>query len=377
MPNNLIFILGAGASREAGVPTMYQFLDQTEIVIQKLNHHSRLDEELKSSYLSIMEMKGMLNNIYHKANIDLDNIEHLYGALTMGKIFGGIGEKGINEIDILLDQLELVIIRTIEESMVLGNDIFHAKSPEPYDNFLRVLKQIYNKTPTTNITILTFNYDLGFEIAHSVEGPRLAPYRDFCYCLNGEKLDFNTIKYLKLHGSLNWGLNKNKTISTFNVRDFRKQPSILTKQNDLKENTYPIGSELKNLLKNEFVNKIAIIPPSFNKDYKYNQLQNVWKEAARQLSLADRIYISGFSLNSADNFFRYLFSIGTISNNNLKSIKVYNYDPNTINSKETEQRFSKLIADGIKKRYNYYNKKFSEMIIELDEEKGTPYIYSL
>jgi len=72
MPSNLVFILGAGASKEAGVPTMINFLDTTDKIIDNLRYYLRLDNELEEAYSDVLETKRVLQGIYHKAFINLD-----------------------------------------------------------------------------------------------------------------------------------------------------------------------------------------------------------------------------------------------------------------------------------------------------------------
>ncbi|MFA5404041.1 MAG: hypothetical protein WC358_03820 [Ignavibacteria bacterium] len=367
MPNNLLFILGAGASAEAGIPTMNQFLDKTDEIIQKQSLKGVTDEVLKESLEKVIEIKEYLGKIYHKSTINLDNIEHLYGCLEMGKILGGIGNLSKKDIQNYIGYLDNVVIKTIEESMILGTDIYHPQAPIPYFNFISVLKNIYEKKITTNITIIDFNYDIAFEIAHNIFAEKNAPVRNYDYCLNGKNLDFDTIKLLKIHGSLNWGIKRDNSIFIYGIKDYRTHYSTLIRHNELNENTIPIASDMKINNAIESIERIAIIPPSFNKNFKFTQLQNVWKEAAKQLSIADKIYISGFSLNNADNFFRYLFSIGTINNNNLKKIVVYNYNLDDDTNNEMKKRFDDLIGGGFKNRFLYKNNKFSDMINELED----------
>jgi hypothetical protein len=362
---HIVFILGAGASTESGIPVMQNFLDCTDKIIQNLSYFDRLDDELNESYKDIIETRKVLNQIYHKSNIDLDNIEHLYCALVMASTFGSLGKWNVRIINKKIKNLEYIIIRTIEESMILGTNNYIPEYPKPYNYFLDLIIELQYKYPTTDISVITFNYDLAFEISHMIKTKETKNIRNYNYCLDGKSRNYETIKLLKLHGSLNWADMGNNELKYFDVNNYHKSTVTLIKQDHMKVNTYPIGSCLQEEKGFESLHRIAIIPPSFNKDFRYKSLKNVWREAAKQLSMADNIYISGFSLSNADNFFRYLYSIGTISNVNLKSIDVYNYHLNDKQYKDTNDRYLKLIGNGIINRFKYYNKKFSEMIVSI------------
>ena len=70
-----------------------------------------------------------------------------------------------------------------------------------------------------------------------------------------------------------------------------------------------------------------IVPPTWNKGAYHNQIDRVWKKAARHLSEAEYIFIIGYSYPQTDEFFRYLYALGSIGDGWLEKLIVFNPDP--------------------------------------------------
>ena len=69
-----------------------------------------------------------------------------------------------------------------------------------------------------------------------------------------------------------------------------------------------------------------VVPPTWNKSQYHGELESVWKAAARGLSTAENIIVCGYSLPESDQFFRYLYALGTVGELRLKNLGVF--DPN-------------------------------------------------
>ena len=91
-----------------------------------------------------------------------------------------------------------------------------------------------------------------------------------------------------------------------------------------------------------------IIPPTWNKTQYHGQISNVWAAAAQALSQAQNILVIGYSLSSADSFFRYLFALGTLGSTRIRRFWVMN----------TEQRFRTLLGRAVEDRFTYFEKRF-------------------
>src|SRR4051812_21529069 len=78
---NVVFILGAGASRDGGAPLMYDFLDVADD-LWKSNKVTGKAEFFKTVFQAI----GRLQSVHSKAQLDLNNIESVFNALVMARI---------------------------------------------------------------------------------------------------------------------------------------------------------------------------------------------------------------------------------------------------------------------------------------------------
>src|SRR5712692_1874478 len=90
--NRIVFILGAGASKEAGAPLMREFLDVAELVRENQSGETRKQFDLV--FKGIAELQA----IYAKSFLELDNIEAVFAAFEMVELFGRLGKMQGEEI---------------------------------------------------------------------------------------------------------------------------------------------------------------------------------------------------------------------------------------------------------------------------------------
>ena len=79
--SDVVFILGAGASRDCGGPLMSDFLD----ISQELLLSRKVDDK-EEEFKRVFEAIGGLQRVHSKAQIDLYNIESIFTALELGKV---------------------------------------------------------------------------------------------------------------------------------------------------------------------------------------------------------------------------------------------------------------------------------------------------
>ena len=87
----------------------------------------------------------------------------------------------------------------------------------------------------------------------------------------------------------------------------------------------------------------------------------MWRAAAAEFATAKRIVVSGFSLPQTDSFFRYLYALGTISDERIRAFRVYDPDP----SGDVEKRFRALLGDEVLARFVFLRHTFQEAIGEI------------
>jgi len=93
-------------------------------------------------------------------------------------------------------------------------------------------------------------------------------------------------------------------------------------------------------------------------------LATVWKRAAHELREAENIYVVGFSLQATDEFFRYLYSLGSVSDTLLRRFWVI--DPDQTGA--VEKRFRALLGPGAEQRFAFHKETFGSFIRALKTE---------
>lgn len=349
-----VFILGAGASRQAGGPLMSDFLDFAEALLrQKTDGVMKAKDEFDDVFNALAELQA----IHAKSFLDLDNIEILFGAIEMAQLIGKLGGRNPEEIIRLRESIITLIFKTLEYSIEFPVRDKHIYPPEPYSTFLKTLSSAQSKANPVapqEFAFLTFNYDLALDFTLHYHGYY------FDYCLSDEfdkkDKDIKKVPYLKLHGSINWGICEkcNKIIprNTSEV-DFVLFPHV-------KSVVYDLGSTLnsKNHCGKPLKGPPILVPPTWNKTGYHEQLANVWKRAAAELSIAKNVFVIGYSLPETDSFFRYLYSLGSESSNRIKRFWVFNPDKEG----RVEKRFRELIGRGLESRFQYHPVEFKNAI---------------
>jgi len=236
--------------------------------------------------------------------------------------------------------------------------------PQCYEEFAELVHDLrVNVEPRHKVGIISFNYDMGLDYAfHFKRMP-------FDYCTQGSDDDSGALPLLKLHGSLNWAYcNECNTALPFTLEEFFRKYHFNFGLRTPAWVRLKISNALENVDHSQFghtfIASPLIVPPVINKAEHYLSMQNVWKRAAKELSEAENIFISGYSLPETDIFFRYLFSLGTIGKKPLRRVWVFDTDQ----TGEVEKRFRGLLAPGALDRFKYNNSRFSDMAKVLRKE---------
>src|SRR2546428_13266773 len=106
-----VFILGAGASVEAGAPTMADFLPRARQLHSNQAYGAnspQIQDVLDAAYKD-------LKPVQVKSNIDYKNIEELFSAIDIGHLIQCFGARQPAKIDELRKSIVTFIFRTIEE----------------------------------------------------------------------------------------------------------------------------------------------------------------------------------------------------------------------------------------------------------------------
>ncbi len=346
-----VFILGAGASRSAGGPLMADFLDLADNLRRR---RQELGDDAASFDL-VFKGLGALDAAHAKAVLDVDNIESVYGAFEMARLCGRLGNWGPEEIARLGPAVRRLIVKTLEKA--IGYPVVNSaiSPPRPYEQFGQLLSRL-NDRGLGQISYITFNYDLAL---------------DFLMHFTGQRVDyFGTPAYtgapiMKLHGSLNWArCAKCKAVVPWQLVDFFARSSWVLLPG-VASVPLEVGSKLTYAQHcgEACQPDPVIVPPTWNKA-EYHEVVQVWQQAAKHLSEAEHIVVVGYSLPETDQFFRYLYAVGTIGDARLKHFLVV--DP----SEDSAKRFQALLGPTARARFGHIPREFNESLAELDEELG-------
>lgn len=348
-----VFILGAGASVEAGAPLMANFLDNAD----ELRQRERIAlGPAAADFDLVFKALATLQAVHSKADLDIQNIESVFAAFEMADLFGAhLRDLTGDEVRGLGRAIRSLIVNTLESRITYPVREKHAAPPPPYQEFVKLLFDMRSAGQT--VSVLTFNYDVALDYALHANSVSAN------YGL-GTDTRSDGVPLLKLHGSLNWAkCNKCGVIVPWQLHEFFAvhrwdiwfhEPKQCRLDLSKKMTVFTHCSE-------PVVPEPVIVPPTWNKTAYYSEIAAVWKEAARHLSEAENIFVFGYSLPPSDHFFRYLFALGTVSDTIMKRFWVFDPDP----SGEVRTRFEGLLGQAVRNRFRFGKVRFANAIAEV------------
>jgi hypothetical protein len=354
--SDVVIILGAGASFESKAPVMNGFFDKAEDI--SLYESNKLTSSAIESFKLVFNLIADLEGVYSKSNINLNNIEAVFGAIEMGLIIGRLGNiTSKEEILKLKEALITLIVRTLDLSIryplkrvikqhhALDSEYerYTLEPTESYRKFVDFIDKIQKKG--LSCSVITFNYDIALDVALQRKN------KGYSYCLyDTDRLFKDTVKLLKLHGSVNWIKEETDNIRAIDV-DKLIPTDLRLFDDDPKEHRIILSNDIERMGESAF-----IVPPTWNKTGYYNPIQKIWSQAAKELSEARAIYTFGYSLPESDSFFRYLYALSTNSKTRLRRFWVF--DPDS----RVEDRYKSLIGRGTEDRFRFFDEKFSDAL---------------
>jgi NAD-dependent SIR2 family protein deacetylase len=346
--SEIVFILGAGASKDAGAPLMIDFLDKAHELLRggKLGEYAE-------DFERVFDARSKLQIALSKAELDLDNIESVFAALEMGRLINRLPEIPKDDIALLLSSIRRLILKTLENTIKYPIRDETMWPDHAYNQFALLVKDLVTKGHACSI--ITFNYDYALDYALNFNGIPAD------YCLP-QTTQGGVIPLLKLHGSLNWAsCSKCDEIIPFELSTYLSQSNASLAARIRKGHLHMnVGASLpKSNLKHcqqAVKPDPVIVPPTWNKTEYHQVLSQVWSRAASELSTAESIFISGYSLSETDLFFRYLFALGAIGRTMIKRFWVFDIDRSGIVS----SRFQKLAGLSTRARYQYVEATFAQ-----------------
>jgi hypothetical protein len=345
----------SGASRDAGAPLMFDFLDTAKKLSETNNVLSR------DAFEDVFDAQSELQGIFAKAKLDIHNIETLFGAIEMGLLLRKFGSREPDKIAELRSSIITLIVETLEASMrfpVRDNRIYPSVCYGEFAKMLMRLRERRGGFGEPEFAFITFNYDLGLDYALSFHGDL-----KFDHCL-GVPMDQKSFPYLKLHGSINWGYCREcKQVILYSFTEFSANKFFHLA--GVKDIAFKLGSQIS---ERQHCNKPlerspVLIPPTWNKTGYHQDLAHVWQKGAEVLGAAENIFVIGYSLPETDSFFRYLYALGSQSRKLIKRFWVFNPD-----QVGTEPRFQALIGEAVSNRFCFYKETFAVAIGIIESE---------
>jgi hypothetical protein len=329
--SDTVFILGAGASKQAGAPVMANFLDEARNLL-----YTNSVENEKQNFELVFESIGALQSVHSKSQLDLDNIESVMAAFEIAETLQKFPEDSQIGSRNRTAALNRLIAKTIAKTLQFPlSGESRLMAPAPYKEFVELIKFLQKDVnPRHSVSVITFNYDIAC---------------DFAFTDNQLLPDYGIIKtndsrgktpLIKLHGSLHWSYNADK--SEIDIRPI-----------DVNSLPYIAGNSHRTVLvdftdEDRFKGGPVIVPPTWNKSEHHQTLATVWQKAAFELTNARNIFIIGYSLPPTDSFFRYLWALGTEGPSPLQKIWVFNPDDSV------EERFKNMLGPGAIHRFKFF-----------------------
>lgn len=301
--NHNVYILGAGFSVDAGLPTIQNFMFAMRDAHDWLLSQNRSTEA--SAIAAVLDFRLNAASAAYRVKLDLENIEELFSLASASS-------------RALTQKIQTAIAATLdykESTSKKPNIRFELRNPNcefprswksdksndtnwfecpAYEFYLKALIGNWtNNDAVSSNSIITFNYDLLVEEALK----NLSV--DYTYKLDKNNTENpNAIELLKLHGSINWGLNKGAS-------------------------SYSLSNSYEELREKNQIPQL--VPPTWRKIFT-GQLRQIWDSSLVSLEKATRVFVIGFSIPPTDNHFKYLMAAGLKNNISLREIVFVNPD---------------------------------------------------
>lgn len=320
MSDNVI-ILGAGASRCAGIPLMKDFVPTMwEFAKRGEAHGMPLTTEDQKLLKAAMAIRTELDMYHGRAMFDDRNLEDILSLLS----FADMADPSQDHHR--LSTFTRAISRTIELTCKVVPEVTEQGVTPYYSFWLTLFGRI--KANKSLPTIITFNYDLVLE-------------RSLCRALDGDwftdyekEPSFGSVSIKYYHDTLQQVDLVPRTSDSIEERPpqmrawMRNMPScgqvadieILKLHGSL---NFPTPGTTQASSPVQAADAPLILPPIFDKMSYGESLRNTWAKALQQLQHTKNIFIVGYSLPSTDIYMQYFLKAGLGPNTDLNHVFVY------------------------------------------------------
>lgn len=267
----------------------------------------------------------------------------------MARVIGKFPGLTARDIDPLLESFKRVIVRTLETQIRFPISEQGVLLPTHiYGQLAEVIGRLNRHRP--RCSIITFNYDIALD--HALRFASVPIDYGFVDSARGTPL-------LKLHGSINWAkVQEEDTIFAWDLLDYTSRRDWIPDFGS-PYGMLSIGSEIISGRQNP-AGKITetipvIIPPTWNKTNYYSSIAAVWQRAASELASAEHIFVSGYSLTGTDTYFKYLFALGSTSDQILERFEVF--DPGAV-----KEKFERILGPAARSVFRHHQTDFPSLV---------------
>jgi hypothetical protein len=322
MSDNVI-ILGAGASADARIPLMSDFIQTMwEMSIRGKIRTEKLTQTDHVLMIRAMAIKETLDNYHGRVYFNDRNLEDILSILTFNAMAGGGARR---------KELE-IFVKAISRTIELTSCVQHNGEAKHYEGCPGQYTQLWQKLlveryPRTGSlpTIITFNYDLVLErsLYHLCASylPDRLPVDGLSFMYHYDKLQrvdlSKTLRDLEYRDNRHPGtwLTIGRSESPAEIEILKLHGSINFPKTRPNQESLPVLA----------VDNPLIMPPIFSKMEYGKGLNGAWRTALQRLREAKNVIIVGYSLPITDIYMQYFLKAGLGPNTDLN--KIFIFDP--------------------------------------------------
>lgn len=318
--NHNVYVLGAGFSKNAGLPVLKDFLNEMRSSVNWLKKEER--PELTATRDVLLFRKSAASAAL-RVNMNVENIEDLFSlAAASGEESNANNVSNAIAATIEYCRQRAMRPQTLNVTVTSntpvpsswnktneGDETKQRYTAELYDLYAGFLSgDLCEDSQYMKNTVISFNYDtlledsllnIGVPVDYGFGRVNVA-YDESWTEMQGVK---KKLTVLKIHGSVNWFIN-DRELGDLTV--YRSYNDGYSKDGD------PYY-------------RVIIVPPTWRKDFS-GPLIDVWRRAIMALRTATRIIFLGFSFPDTDSHIKYLLAAGLQENISLRNIYCANPD---------------------------------------------------
>ena len=344
--NHNVFILGAGFSVDAGLPTMKTFIPAMRHAVSWAEQENLLD--LRDDIVQSLVFRKLSTSAAYRCKVDPSNIEDIFSLFDGGstRLKNNFNRYSMQKAIAATLESRMAAYRQHKKSIkVVFQDYLETSFSQKYidslpndaDSTRQKIIPLYaacaalfansfamksNSIVQPKNTIITFNYDtLLEESLEEISVPYNLGILDSDISIEHDssnliyRQSLSGLSILKLHGSMNWAMS-------YKAHENHQNRSSSDK-------TYPcirIYNTATDLFRDDahLYDQLILEPPTWNKGKSAPILQLLWDKSIEALSTATRVFIIGYSIPETDMHFKYLLASGLSNNISLEEIVIVN-----------------------------------------------------